>query len=170
MVLYGSSGNSGKITMSPEMNPSQILLSRGSVDKFVISLSQSLGTLHHAYIWHDNTGETPSWFLDYIIVKDRETGNECKMVCNRNGFLPIKTTEISLGSFWWNEKERGSQSFKKRFALNSPAHFMKPIFGCRLLQSGQGIPSLAHSVLRAVCAWYSPRCWPMQCFTTWVVK
>lgn len=89
MVLYGSSGNSGKITMSPEMNPSQILLSRGSVDKFVISLSQSLGTLHHAYIWHDNTGETPSWFLDYIIVKDRETGNECKMVCNK-WFSPDK--------------------------------------------------------------------------------
>ena len=89
MMFYGSSCNSGKITVSPDMNPSQVILSRGSVDKFIVSLSPSLGTLHHAYVWHDNYGDSPSWFLDYIIVKDKETETEWKMACNQ-WFSPHK--------------------------------------------------------------------------------
>ena len=89
MVFYGSSGNSGPITVSRELDPPRVLLSRGSVDKYVMSLSTSIGTLHHAYIWHDNTGESPSWFLDHIMVREIETCNEWKLICSQ-WFSPDK--------------------------------------------------------------------------------
>ena len=89
MVFYGSSDNSGPITVCRDLDPPRVLLSRGSVEKYVMSLSTSLGTLHHAYIWHDNSGESPSWFLDHIMVREIETGREWKLICNR-WFSPDK--------------------------------------------------------------------------------
>ena len=83
MVFYGSSGNSGPITVYRDLDPNRVLLSRGSVDKYIISLSTSLGTLHHAYIWHDNSGESPSWFLDYVVIRSKDTGDDWKLVCNQ---------------------------------------------------------------------------------------
>ena len=83
MVFYGSSGNSGPITVSRDLDRPRVLLSRGSVEKYVMSVSTSLGTLHHAYIWHDNSGESPSWFLDYVVVRRRDNGDEWKFVCNQ---------------------------------------------------------------------------------------
>ncbi|XP_078349636.1 LOW QUALITY PROTEIN: polycystin-1-like protein 2 [Oculina patagonica] len=83
MVLYGSSGNSGPIIVFRDLDPTRPLLSRGSVDKYTICLSTTLGTLHHAYVWHDNSGESPSWFLDYVIVREKETRKEWKFICNQ---------------------------------------------------------------------------------------
>ena len=89
MVFYGSSGDSGPITVCRGLDPPRVLLSRGSVDKYIMPLSTSLGTLHHAYIWHDNSGESPSWFLDNIIVREIETNSEWKLICNQ-WFSPDK--------------------------------------------------------------------------------
>jgi len=83
MVFHGSSGNSGPITVCRDLDPPRVLLARGSVDKYIMPLSTSLGTLHHAYIWHDNSGESPSWFLDHIIVREIETSREWKLICNQ---------------------------------------------------------------------------------------
>jgi len=83
MVFFGTSGNSGPITVSRDFDPPRVLFSRGSVDKYVISLSTSLGPLHYAYIWHDNSGESPSWFLDYVVVRSKDSGDEWKFVCNQ---------------------------------------------------------------------------------------
>ena len=83
MVFYGSSANSGPITVCRDLDPSRVLLSRGSVEKYVMCLSTSLGPLHHAYIWHDNSGESPSWFLDYVVVTSKENGDEWKFSCNQ---------------------------------------------------------------------------------------
>ena len=89
MVFYGSSGNSGPITVHWDLDPTRVLLSRGGIDKYIISLSTSLGTLNHAYVWHDNSGESPSWFLDYIVVREKETSREWKLICNQ-WFSPEK--------------------------------------------------------------------------------
>lgn len=89
MVFYGSSGNSGPITVYWDLESPRVLLSRGSVDTYMISLSTSLGTLQHAYIWHDNSGESPSWFLDYVVIREKETSKEWKLLCNQ-WFSPEK--------------------------------------------------------------------------------
>ena len=89
VVFYGSSGNSGPIAVCRDLDPPRVLLSRGSVDKYVMFTSTPLGTLHHAYIWHDNSGESPSWFLDHIMVREIETSREWKLICNQ-WFSPDK--------------------------------------------------------------------------------
>jgi len=89
MVFYGSSGNSGPITVYRDLDPPRVLLTRGSVDQYIMTLSTSLGMLHHAYIWHDNSGESPSWFLDHIIVREIATSREWKLICNQ-WFSPDK--------------------------------------------------------------------------------
>ena len=89
MVFYGSSGNSGPITVCRDLDPPRVLLSRGSVDKYIMPLSTSLGTLQHVYIWHDNSGESPSWFLDHIMVREIETSRKWKLICNQ-WFSPDK--------------------------------------------------------------------------------
>lgn len=35
-------------------------------------------------IWHDNTGKGPnaSWYLNYIIVRDIQTGKKYEFICN----------------------------------------------------------------------------------------
>ena len=114
IVLHGSSGNSGKITISPDMDPSQILLSRGSVDKFIISLSQSLGTLKHAYIWHDNSGDSPSWFLDHVIVRDKEANKEWKMASNQ-WFSPDKDDGSIFRKLLVERKNSRHPNFKEAF-------------------------------------------------------
>ena len=89
MVFYGSHGNSRLITVRGDFYPSRLLLSRGSVNKYLVSLPASLGTLSHAHVWHDNSGESPSWFLDYIVVKEQETSQKWKFLCNQ-WFSPDK--------------------------------------------------------------------------------
>ena len=89
MVFYGSHGSSGPITLRGNLYPPRLLLSRGSVDRYLVSLPASLGTLTHAYVWHDNSGESPSWFLDYIVVREQKTSQEWKFLCNQ-WFSPNK--------------------------------------------------------------------------------
>ena len=59
-----------------DMEKDRILLARGNVDTFVISTLNSLGDLKYINIRHNNFGESPEWFLEYIIVRDRESREE----------------------------------------------------------------------------------------------
>ena len=73
MEIYGSEGNSGIVQLNldePGMN--NFLFTRGNTDVFVLSLSQSLGTIQAVRIGHDNSGESPSWFLEEIVVIDEQ--------------------------------------------------------------------------------------------------
>ena len=54
----------------------RIILARGNVDTFVISTSNSLGDLKYINIRHNNFGESPEWFLEYILVRERKSREE----------------------------------------------------------------------------------------------
>lgn len=41
-----------------------------------MTFSQSLGRLTRLNIWHDHSGWRPSWFFDYIIVRDVISGEK----------------------------------------------------------------------------------------------
>ena len=43
---------------------------RGGVDSFLMTTDEPIGSLTHMRIWHDNSGQSPSWFLSRMIVKD----------------------------------------------------------------------------------------------------
>ena len=73
MEIYGSEGSSGIVQLNlDEPGMDNFLFTRGNTDVFVLSLSQSLGTIQAVRIGHDNSGENPSWFLEEIVVIDEQ--------------------------------------------------------------------------------------------------
>uniref|UniRef100_H3B277 Polycystin 1, transient receptor potential channel interacting n=1 Tax=Latimeria chalumnae TaxID=7897 RepID=H3B277_LATCH len=48
---------------------------RNSLDVFQIETDANLGEIWKIRIWHDNTGLDPSWFLQHVIVWDKQMDN-----------------------------------------------------------------------------------------------
>uniref|UniRef100_A0A8C8VMG7 Polycystin 1, transient receptor potential channel interacting n=1 Tax=Pelusios castaneus TaxID=367368 RepID=A0A8C8VMG7_9SAUR len=48
---------------------------RNSQDIFQVETDANLGEIWKIRIWHDNTGLDPSWYLQHVIVWDRQTDN-----------------------------------------------------------------------------------------------
>ena len=53
--------------------PTGRLFSRGNRDVFVLKAEKSLGSIEGVRFGHDNSGNSPSWFLEEIIVLDKQT-------------------------------------------------------------------------------------------------
>ena len=82
MVIYGSEAKSEPIVLNKHMIKSRTILARGNEDSFVINLPVSLGVVQYIHIWHDNSGKSPSWFLDRVILQDRQLGIKWTFVSN----------------------------------------------------------------------------------------
>ena len=52
------------------------MFGRGSIDRFVFHLDNSLGSIVKIDIWHDNSGNNSSWFLDQVRIVDKGTGEK----------------------------------------------------------------------------------------------
>ncbi|CAG0890374.1 unnamed protein product [Darwinula stevensoni] len=65
--------------------PKRPIFRKGAVDAFVMTTSRSLGPLNYMRIWHDNSGigTRQSWFLNFVIVKDIQTGEKYEFIANR---------------------------------------------------------------------------------------
>lgn len=57
--------------------------SRGSIDGFELVTIRSLGALKEITITHDNSGKNPSWFLENIAIKDKQTDEQWRFPVNR---------------------------------------------------------------------------------------
>ena len=78
IVLEGELGTSRPYHLK---HHSCIPFARGSIISFVISIPANIGTIETVRIWHDNSGTSPSWFLNHIKVSDLSTRIERKFVC-----------------------------------------------------------------------------------------
>jgi polycystin 1L2 len=58
-------------------------LKPGGVDTFVLSVPSSIGKLDHVRIWHDNSGDSPSWYLNRILVRDVQTDRKTWFLCDQ---------------------------------------------------------------------------------------
>ena len=56
---------------------------RGSINGFVLITSQSLGALKEIILEHDNSGENPSWFVETVTIRDRQTEEQWTFPVNR---------------------------------------------------------------------------------------
>ena len=72
---------------------------------------RSLGPLNYIRIWHDNTGrgESASWFLKYIIVRDLQTMEKSHFICQR--WLAVEKDDGAV-SIIINLFYQGSGSFE----------------------------------------------------------
>ncbi|XP_041085447.1 polycystin-1 isoform X3 [Polyodon spathula] len=55
---------------------------RNSLDIFHMSTDSSLGSILKIRVWHDNKGLSPSWYLQYVIVKDLQTSKKYFFLIN----------------------------------------------------------------------------------------
>nr|XP_015215450.1 PREDICTED: polycystin-1 [Lepisosteus oculatus] len=69
--LYGREGRSGHRHLD-----SGSAFTRSSLDIFHISTDSNLGSIWKIRIWHDNKGLSPSWYVQYVVVKDLQTSNK----------------------------------------------------------------------------------------------
>lgn len=82
LVLYGEESVSNPIIFAHEYLK-RIFFARGSVNTFTLSLEKSLGSLYKVHVWHDNSGDNPSWFLLEIVVEELRTKEKWHFVANR---------------------------------------------------------------------------------------
>ncbi|XP_070556277.1 uncharacterized protein [Ptychodera flava] len=90
MVVYGSRGCTEPIPLRKETEeeetheheaPSEddkdgnLKLKPGSTEEFDVDVGD-IGPLYKIRVFHDNTGESPSWFLEKIKMKDSDTNQE----------------------------------------------------------------------------------------------
>ncbi|KAK9981572.1 hypothetical protein ABG768_001099 [Culter alburnus] len=68
--LHGSDSRSGHRHLD-----SVGAFARNSLDIFHIATDSSLGSVLKIRVWHDNKGLSPAWLLQYVLVKDLQTGS-----------------------------------------------------------------------------------------------
>ncbi|XP_061687147.1 polycystin-1 isoform X1 [Syngnathoides biaculeatus] len=68
--LYGREGRTGHRHLD-----SRGAFTRNALDIFHIATDTSLGSVWKMRIWHDNKGLSPAWMLQYVLVKDLQTGS-----------------------------------------------------------------------------------------------
>ncbi|XP_078692970.1 polycystin-1-like protein 2 [Branchiostoma floridae x Branchiostoma belcheri] len=80
IVLYSLDKKSPPYQLS---DPTRITFEKGSVDSFLVSTSEPLGDLTYLRVWHNNAGYSPAWFLNQIVVTNRENNRSHFFICNR---------------------------------------------------------------------------------------
>ncbi|XP_061131221.1 polycystin-1 [Syngnathus typhle] len=68
--LYGREGRTGHRHLD-----TRGAFTRNALDIFHVATDTSLGSVWKIRIWHDNKGLSPAWMLQYVLVKDLQTGS-----------------------------------------------------------------------------------------------
>ena len=99
--IYGTTESTGILELSPEEPGAEnLLFSRANTDVFVLKVSNPLGTIQGVRIGHDNSGESPSWFLEEIVILDKQFNNSWTFTVNQ-----------------WFALERGDGRIERTFEL-----------------------------------------------------
>uniref|UniRef100_A0A3B3UTW8 Polycystin 1 like 1, transient receptor potential channel interacting n=1 Tax=Poecilia latipinna TaxID=48699 RepID=A0A3B3UTW8_9TELE len=65
MVLHGEDG----VSQTKELQvPGCTLFRRNTKDTFILSAADSLGLVRGVHVWHDNSGDSPDWYLKQVAV------------------------------------------------------------------------------------------------------
>ncbi|EGW04136.1 Polycystic kidney disease protein 1-like 3 [Cricetulus griseus] len=79
ITLYGSEGHSEPHHLC---DPQKTVFERGALDVFLLSTGFWLGDLHGLRLWHDNSGNNPSWYVSQVIVSDMTVKKKWHFQCN----------------------------------------------------------------------------------------
>ena len=82
MIVAGKNGSSGVLALN-DLAIASRLFSRASVNNFTLSVPKCLGSLSGVYVWHDNSGPRPAWFLQHIEITDEQTDEKWYFFANR---------------------------------------------------------------------------------------
>ncbi|XP_078351498.1 polycystin family receptor for egg jelly-like isoform X1 [Oculina patagonica] len=72
--IFGTEGIVEALNLTESSPPGRKMFGRGSIDRFIFHLENSLGIIVKIEMWHDNFGKNSSWFLDQVRIVAKGTG------------------------------------------------------------------------------------------------
>ena len=84
-VTLSIKGELNEIKVIPlrTQDESSEICARGSVNGFVLITNESLGSLKEITLEHDNSGDNLSWFVETVVIRDRQTEQQWVFSINR---------------------------------------------------------------------------------------
>ena len=105
------------------------IFARGSINGFVLITNESLGALKEITLEHDNSGDNPSWFVEAVVIRDRQTEERWVFPINRwlalekdDGQIEVAVDSNSTSSFSGQVRSR----FGRKIA---DGHLWMSVFG-----------------------------------------
>ena len=105
------------------------IFARGSVNGFVLITKESLGTLEEITLEHDNSGDDPSWFVETVVIRDRQT--EERWVFPLNRWLALEKEDGQIEVTVDNKRANSfSAQVRSRFGRKiAEGHLWVSVFG-----------------------------------------
>ena len=72
MEIYGAKGSTGILQLNTEADSDDSLFHRGNSEVFLLTVDKPLGFVQGVRIGHDNSGIDPSWFLEDVVIMDKQ--------------------------------------------------------------------------------------------------
>lgn len=69
-------------------DPVRTKFAKSAVDTFLLAVPSTLGRLKQLRVWHDNSGASPSWFLQRVLIIDLQTDKKTWFLCDN--FLAVE--------------------------------------------------------------------------------
>ncbi|XP_072403908.1 polycystin-1-like protein 2 [Chiloscyllium punctatum] len=118
MMLYGSAGQSDSHHLT---DPKKPVFQQGSVDEFLLATPFPLGNLTSIRLWHNNSGSSPSWYINHVIVQDPETGKQWYFFCNC--WLAVDAGQFVLDKTFHLASEAEMKDFSNLFFIKTSESF-----------------------------------------------
>nr|XP_023493143.1 polycystic kidney disease protein 1-like 2 [Equus caballus] len=130
VTLYGLEGESEPHHLS---DPDIPVFERGGVDAFLLSTLFPLGELRSLRLWHDNSGDQPSWYVSRVLVHDLAMDRKWYFLCN--SWLSIDVGDCVLDKVFPVATEQDRKQFSHLFFVKTSAgfrdgHIWYSIFSC----------------------------------------
>ncbi|KAL9952359.1 hypothetical protein ACROYT_G039604 [Oculina patagonica] len=82
MIVYGEETRSETLRLFDTYS-NKMLFARASINNFIVSLPDNLHSPIMIKLWHDNSGDNPSWYVNQVVIKDLETEEKWYFLCSR---------------------------------------------------------------------------------------
>ncbi|OXB62704.1 hypothetical protein ASZ78_003064 [Callipepla squamata] len=118
LTLYGLEGESEPHHLS---DPDTPVFERGGVDVFLLCTFFPLGELQSIRLWHDNSGDNPSWYVNRVLVHDLAWDQKWYFLCN--SWLAVDIGECVLDKVFPVATEQDMKQFSNLFFMKTSKGF-----------------------------------------------
>ncbi|KAM4017468.1 polycystin-1-like protein 2 [Anomaloglossus baeobatrachus] len=118
LTLYGSEGESDPHHLD---DPDGVVFERGGSDVFLMTTLLPLGEVQRIRLWHDNSGDKPSWYVNRVLVHDVETDQRWCFLCN--SWLSVEVGDCVLDMEFSAATEEDMKQFSNLFFMKTSKGF-----------------------------------------------
>ncbi|KAM6380599.1 polycystin-1-like protein 3 [Pluvialis apricaria] len=118
LTLYGLEGESEPHHLT---DPDTPVFERGGVDVFLLCTFFPLGKLQSIRLWHDNSGDSPSWYVNRVLVHDLAWDQKWYFLCN--SWLAVDIGECVLDKVFPVATEQDMKKFSNLFFMKTSKGF-----------------------------------------------